>query len=50
MEKDVFQVLGYELIIKKVTDAKTTGKIYLPKEWIGRRVKVIRMDELEAKK
>ena len=50
LEKDMFQVWGYELIIKRVTDAKTTGKIYLPKEWIGKRVKVIRMEELEAKK
>ncbi|MCD6461904.1 MAG: DUF2080 family transposase-associated protein [Thermoplasmata archaeon] len=45
VEKDVFQVWGYELIIKRVTDAKTTGKVYLPKDWIGKRVKVIRMDE-----
>jgi hypothetical protein len=44
-EKDLFQVWGYEMIIKRVTDAKTTGKVYLPKEWIGKRVKVIRMDE-----
>ena len=43
-EKDLFYVKGHELIIKEVTDAKTTGKIYLPKGWIGRRVKVIRLD------
>lgn len=43
-ELDVFYVNGYELIIKRVTDAKTTGKVYLPKDWIGKRVKVIRME------
>jgi len=41
---DIFYVKGYELIIKQVTDAKTTGKIYLPKDWIGKRVKIIRME------
>jgi len=41
---DIFNVKGYELIIKRVTNAKTTGKIYLPKDWIGKRVKVIRME------
>jgi len=44
-EKDLFQVWGYELIIKRVTDAKSTGKVYLPKSWIGKRVKIIRIDE-----
>lgn len=43
-EKDLFQVWGYELIIKKVTNAQTTGKVYVPKDWIGKKVKIVRME------
>lgn len=41
---DVYQIKGYEVIIKTVTDARTSGKIYLPVNWIGKRVKVIRIE------
>ena len=44
VEMDIFHVRGYELIIKRVTDATTTGKVYLPKDWIGKRVKIVRME------
>ena len=36
--KDVYQIRGYEVIVKKVTPAGTSGKIYLPVDWIGKRV------------
>ncbi len=42
--KDVYQIRGYEVIVKKVTPAGTSGKIYLPVDWIGKRVKVVRFD------
>jgi len=41
---DLFQIDGHEVIIKTVTDAKTSGKIYLPVSWIGKKVKVVRIE------
>jgi len=41
---DMYQIKGYEVIIKTVTDAKTSGKIYLPISWVGKKVKVIRIE------
>lgn len=42
--KDTFQIRGYEVIEKVVTAAGTSGKIYLPVNWIGKRVKVVRIE------
>ena len=36
-----FTLEGVELIEKEVQDAKTAGRIYLPKNWRGRRVAVV---------
>ena len=42
--KDSFQIRGYEVIEKTVTSAGSSGKIYLPVAWIGKRVKVVRIE------
>lgn len=41
---DVYQIKGYEVIIKTVTEAGTSGKIYLPVSWVGKKVKVVRVE------
>jgi putative transposon-encoded protein len=41
---DMFQIHGYEVIEKEVTNAGTSGKIYLPVNWIGKKVKVVRIE------
>ncbi len=38
-----FEVYGEEMIEKKVKSSGNSGRIYLPPEWIGIRVKVIRL-------
>jgi len=43
-KKDIYQIQGFEVIEKKVTSAGTSGKLYLPVNWIGKRVKIIRID------
>ncbi len=39
-----FRVFGEELIQKEVKASGNSGRIYLPLDWVGKRVKVIRID------
>lgn len=41
---DVYQIKGYEVIIKSVSRAGTSGKVYLPISWVGKKVKVVRIE------
>ena len=41
--KAKFEVFGEEMIEKKVKSSGNSGRIYLPPEWIGIKVKVIRL-------
>jgi len=41
---DEYKVRGYEVMIKVVKPAGSSGKVYLPVGWIGKRVKIIRID------
>jgi len=38
------EVQGYQVLEKKVKDAGTSGRIYLPKEWVDKHVKVILLE------
>lgn len=37
-----FEVYGEEMIEKAVKQSGNSGRIYLPPEWVGKNVKVIR--------
>jgi len=37
-----FEVFGEEMLEKRVKSSGDSGRIYLPSEWVGCRVKVIR--------
>ncbi len=39
-----FEVFGEEIIEKKVKRSGNSGRIYLPPEWVGHHVKIIRMN------
>lgn len=39
-----FEVYGEEMFEKVVKRSGNSGRIYLPPEWIGKRVKVIRLE------
>ena len=39
-----FDVFGQEMIEKTVKKAGNSGRIYLPPDWVGKRVKIIRVD------
>ena len=42
--KSKFAVYGEEMIEKEVKQSGNSGRIYLPPDWIGKQVKIIRVD------
>jgi len=43
-DKVKFEVYGQEMIEKKVSLSGNSGRIYLPPDWVGHHVKIIRID------
>ena len=39
-----FEVYGEEMIEKKVKQSGNSGRVYLPPDWVGHQVKIIRID------
>ncbi len=44
MNKVKFEVYGEEMMSKEVKPSGHSGRIYLPPEWIGKNLKIIRID------
>ncbi|WP_245795214.1 DUF2080 family transposase-associated protein [Desulfacinum infernum] len=44
MSKVKFEVYGEEMLEKVVKQSGNSGRIYLPPDWVGHRVKIIRID------
>jgi hypothetical protein len=42
--KAKFQAYGEEMIEKEVKQSGNNGRVYLPHEWVGKQVKIIRID------
>ena len=43
-DKVKFEVFGEEMIEKMVKLSGNSGRVYLPPDWVGRLVKIIRID------
>ena len=39
-----FEIYGEEMIEKMVKSSGNSGRVYLPPDWVGRHVKIIRVD------
>ncbi|MEJ5357531.1 MAG: DUF2080 family transposase-associated protein [Desulfobacterales bacterium] len=39
-----FEIFGEEMIEKRVKASGNSGRVYLPPDWVGHRVKIIRID------
>lgn len=44
LPKAKFEVFGEEMIEKEVKQSGNSGRVYLPPEWVGKHVKIIRID------
>ena len=42
--KSKFEVYGDEMIEKEVKQSGNSGRVYLPPEWVGKHVKIIRIE------
>jgi putative transposon-encoded protein len=42
--KTKFEIYGEEMIEKEVKQSGNSGRVYLPPEWIGKHVKIIRIE------
>lgn len=40
-----FKVFGFEMLDREVRQSGNTGRVYLPRDWIGSRVKIIRVSK-----
>lgn len=46
MKKEVkIQLTGYEVLEKEVTKGGNSGRVYVPPNWIGKRVKIILVEK-----
>jgi len=35
------QIIGFEMLEKQVNQSGNSGRVYVPIEWVGKRVKII---------
>jgi putative transposon-encoded protein len=49
MKEFEIKLKGYELLNKTVTDSGTSGKVYVPKAWIGKKVQVLLIEPVNQK-
>jgi putative transposon-encoded protein len=43
-KKVKFEIFGEEMLEKEVKVSGNSGRVYLPPEWVGKHVKIIRTD------
>ncbi|ABC78883.1 hypothetical cytosolic protein [Syntrophus aciditrophicus SB] len=43
-QKVKFEIYGEEMISKEVKQSGNSGRVYLPPDWIGKHIKIIRID------
>jgi len=39
------QLMGYEMLEKQVNKSGNSGRVYVPIEWIGKKVKIILLEK-----
>ncbi len=45
MKQTRIQLTGYEMLEKKVNKSGNSGRVYVPIEWIGKKVKIILLEK-----
>ncbi len=45
MKETKIQLTGFEMLEKQVNKSGNSGRIYVPVEWIGKKVKVILLEK-----
>ncbi len=45
MKKTKIQLTGFEMLEKTVNKSGNSGRVYVPTEWIGKKVKIILVEK-----
>ena len=45
MKETDIQLKGFEMLEKQVNKSGNSGRVYVPNEWIGKKVKVILLEK-----
>jgi len=45
MKETKIQFTGFEMLEKQVNKSGNSGRVYVPVEWIGKRVKVVLLEQ-----
>jgi len=45
MKESKIRLIGYEMLEKQVTKSGNSGRIYVPIEWVGKKVKIILVEK-----
>lgn len=45
MKKTKIELTGFEMLEKTVNKSGNSGRVYVPVEWIGKRVKIILVEK-----
>ncbi len=45
MKKTKIQLTGFEMLEKQVNKSGNSGRVYVPVEWIGKKVKIILLEK-----
>ena len=45
MKETKIQLIGFEMLEKQVNKSGNSGRVYVPVEWIGKRVKIVLVEK-----
>jgi len=45
MKETKIQLTGFEMLEKQVNQSGNSGRVYVPTEWIGKKVKIILLEK-----
>jgi len=45
MKETKIQLYGFEMLEKQVNQSGNSGRVYVPVEWVGKRVKIILLEK-----
>ena len=45
MKKTKIQLTGFEMLEKQVNKSGNSGRVYVPIEWVGKKVKIVLIEK-----
>ncbi|MFQ5475235.1 MAG: DUF2080 family transposase-associated protein [Candidatus Nanoarchaeia archaeon] len=45
MKSTKIQLVGFEMLEKQVNKSGNSGRVYVPVEWIGKKVKIVLLEK-----